>query len=104
MSFLKLVIGVALGVLLADLVRLGALALLAAAAVQSVGMTFEHPDRIMERTAPLDVSQRYHGPSGAYRAGNSRACVDGYMADRDGLGWKHDRDAGHRIACEATSN
>lgn len=104
MPFWKLSLGVALGVLvgtiLADSIRLY---VLDAALNRAIEATIDSvtPGHLPAR--PNVVVQSYIGPETAKAQSSSRACVDGFMADRDGLRWKPDMRSGDLIPCVASS-
>ena len=112
-------IGVMLGVLLADLVRLVVGGLLAGALLsawsddvnEKLGTTPGHlPARpgvvVAEPTRPTRPTANqvpiYDGPSTAIRKGDIRACVGGYGAYREESGWTQHTNGGLR-PCSANS-
>lgn len=104
----KLVLGVAGGVLLADLVRLAWMALVVSAAVQSWGVTFDNSGAITERPsaaarARTEPTPVYEGPITARARGISRACINGTIVHRSGNGWEQDLQNGRPQACRAKS-
>lgn len=103
----KIVLGVALGVLLADLVRMAWMALVIGSALGAWGFTTSNPGKITERKAPVAVQQaqpvQLEGPITARQLSISRACINGTIADRQGNGWSQDLASGRPQACRATS-
>lgn len=102
----KLVLGVALGVLLADAARMAFAALALGALVGSWGVSSKNPGKLSERLpvvtqpAPLPALD---GPVTARARGVSRACVGGTIVDRQGNGWAQDLRGGRPQPCRATS-
>lgn len=103
----KLVLGVALGVLLADLARMAFAALALGAVIGSWGVQTHTPGKIVEHRPALaaqpELPPAYHGPVTARARGISRACVGGTIVDRNGNGWSQDLQRGRPQPCRATS-
>ena len=86
----KLVLGVALGVLLADLIRMVTAAMLASAVLTSWGYKLDGTGQI-SAISPAPTEPRrpptYDGPLTAGERSSSRACINGTIVDRSGNGW-----------------
>lgn len=102
----KIVLGVALGVLLADLVRMAWVALTVGALLGSWGVSTKNPGKITERKPAAVQAQQlptYEGPITAREYSISRACINGTIADRQGNGWAQALADGRPQPCRATS-
>lgn len=103
----KLVLGVALGVLLADAGRVAFLALWLGSATGSWGVQTHTPGKLVEhrptlasQPAPLPALD---GPVTARARGISRACIGGTIVDRKSNGWAQDLRGNRPQPCRAKS-
>ncbi|MGY0556943.1 MULTISPECIES: hypothetical protein [unclassified Lysobacter] len=102
----KLVVGVALGVLVADLVRMAWIALTISSLVGAWGFNTSNPGKVTERvtarSAPVELPA-YQGPITARARGISRACINGTVFDRSGNGWAQSLKNNRPQPCRASS-
>jgi len=106
----KIVLGVAVGVLLADVVRVAWAMLALSAALGSWGLTLDKPGRITEVPAQMPAPPRVtggqpvlHGPGTAQRLGLDRACINGAIAELRNGTWSQRLADGSVRGCRAES-